>query len=360
MTPAQSLGAVIDEFSEPFTGPIRMAELHDGRVLAMDARESRLVVLDFVSGTQHPAATRGDGPLEYRTGFRFAAAPADSVWMFDLMRGRIVVFSPSGSPVRGFDITNADARARLSVPWLLRTMPDGAWYGTSHGHSFEAPRSAFADSIAVVRVSAYGDASDTVAMLLAEGTRRTTAGGARRLTAFDPHDLTAVFSDGRVLVVRGERYTAGIVMPDGTARTPAPIAHQRVALTAADITTVRDSVHRLTAGLIAMSMTNLPLAPGSAPRVAELMPPDPAPAIWPVLMGESIPVDTRDRAWVAVRDSSLGTLGQRYDLIDREGMLVGAVRVPPSYELVGFGAAHLFIARRDGDDLLWLQRYALP
>ena len=59
---------------------------------------------------------------------------------------------------------------------------------------------------------------------------------------------------------------------------------------------------------------------GLAPPIERTAPiaPRPAPEWWPVLMAETIPVDTRDRAWVAVRDSSLATLGQRYDLIDRE------------------------------------------
>jgi hypothetical protein len=109
-----------------------------------------------------------------------------------------------------------------------------------------------------------------------------------------------------------------------------------------------------------MSMAQLPVPAGSVPRAPGLVAPEPAPEWWPVLMAETIPVDTRDRAWVAVRDSSLSTLGQRFDLIDREGVLVGAVRVPPRYVLVGFGAAHVFVGRLDADDLLSLQRYALP
>ncbi len=358
---------MIDEFPASFTGPIRMAELPDGRVLASDAREGRLVVLDFASGAQVSATTRGDGPLEYRTGFRFASA-GDSAWMFDLMRGRILVFSPAGSPVSSFDVTDGASQSRISAPRLLAVMSNGDWYGDARGMSIDAAGAGFAESTAVVRVRATADSDpvarestrDTLAMLRADGLYRPNADGTRRLSQFDPYDLAAVFSDGRVLVVRGERYETEVVMPDGTRRMIGPVSHDRMRLGAAELKLVVDSLNRLSAGLIAMSMAQLPVPAGSAPRAPGLVAPRPAPEWWPVLMAETIPVDTRDRAWVAVRDSSLATLGQRYDLIDREGVLVGAVRVPPRYELVGFGAEHLFVARRDADDLLWLQRYALP
>jgi hypothetical protein len=111
---------------------------------------------------------------------------------------------------------------------------------------------------------------------------------------------------------------------------------------------------------VAATMSQMPLAPGTPLPMRSLALPDPLPEHWPVLVHESIHVDSRDRAWLAVRESAFDSTGIRYDLLDREGKWVDAVRIPRGFTFVAFGRGTLYVARRDADDLLWLQRYALP
>jgi hypothetical protein len=356
--PARVLGEPINEFPAPFTGPIRVVELPDGRVLAYDAREGRLVLLDLAAGTQEEAARKGSGPLEFRSGLTFLAAPGDSAWLFDLMQGRILVFSPAGAPVRSFRVTEeGDSPGRVTAPWLRAIAADGAWYGNARGM---AGLAGFSDSAAVVRVERTAVRHDTLAMLGVEGGLRTTTGVNSRLTSFDPSDAWGVFADGTVLVVRGATYSAEIVRRDGTRERSGPLAHRRVVLERADGERVLDSIARMVGLSVASTLAQMPLSRGTAPPMGNLELPEPLPEHWPVLVHESIHVDGRDRAWVGVRESAFDSTGIRYDLLDRDGKWVDAVRMPRGFALVAFGRGTLYVARRDADDLLWLQRYALP
>lgn len=212
----------------------------------------------------------------------------------------------------------------------------------------------------MVRVSAAGG-HDTVANLATFRGMTASTGGTRSVIgSFDTRDGFGVFSDGRVLILRGATYTPELHDADGSVRRAEPVVHQRVALTDAEIRSVMDSMQRKTSASMASVLARMPGNAGKAAPSFEYVAPDPKPEFWPLLSEESIPVDRQDRAWVPVRDSAMATLGQRYDLLDREGRFVQAVRIPRGYVLAGFGRATLYVARRDDDDLLWLGRYPLP
>lgn len=361
---ASELGAEFDEFAEPFTGPIRLAELPDRRVLALDVREGRLVRLDFDANTQVLAARGGRGPLEYLSGLTLVWAPGDSVWMFDIRQGRVLVFSPEGEPVRSFSTiaTEGDVMARLNSPWLRAVATDGSWFGRLQGMGAR-PRPWVSDSIAVVSVNGASGARDTVALIQGFRTSSEPLGQPRRLTSFDPVDVFGVFPDGRVIVVRGETYSPTIIAHDGSRIEAAPVPHTRVPLKRAEAEYVIDSTARLTGQLVvsALAQTEIGARAGlNAPPSVAL--PSPLPEHWPIFVRGSpeILVDSRDRAWVPIRESPFDSTGVRYDLLDGEGRFLQAVHIPHSFVLVGFGREALYVARRDGDDLLWLRRYRLP
>jgi hypothetical protein len=361
---ARELDGPYDEFSEPFTGPIRLAELPDRRVLALDVRERRLVRLNFEQNEQVVAARNGLGPLEYRSGLTMVQATADSVWMFDIVRAQVLVFSPEGEPVRSFSTvaTDGDPMSRLNSPWLRAVASDGSWFGRVQG-MVVMPRPSISDSIAVVRVDGASGARDTIALIQAFRTATAPPGQPRRLTRFDAVDAWGVFADGRVIVVRGETYAPTIIQRDGTRNEAPVVPHTRVPLARADAEYVLDSTARLTGQLVASAIAQSPLAGRAgvnAPPSVAL--PDPLPATWPLFAGGDpvILVDSRDRAWVPIRESPFDSSGVRYDLLDRDGAFLEAIRLPHDLMLVGFGREALYVARRDADDLLWLRRYPLP
>lgn len=319
--------------------------------------------VDFATGRADTVARVGDGPLEYRSGLAFARAPGDSAWLFDLMRRRMLVFAPDGTPRRGFPVTDSEERlASMNAPWLRAVAADGSWVGQVRGVSLDlrARESRFADSVAVVRISADGTRQDTIAMLAAPAIGGPSPGADRVMSDFDRTDAWGAFTDSTVLVVRGEGLRVERIAPDGSRRSAGAIAHRPVPLTADAVVHVQDSTNRILGGLLAATVANLPLRDGVRPRAPRYVPPDPIPATWPPLVGDAILVDTRDRAWVPVRTSAFDSAGVRYEVLDRDGRALDAFLLPAGYTLVAFGRESVYLGRRDADDLLWLERRPLP
>lgn len=355
---ARPLAAAATEFPEPFTGPIRMVELRDGRVLLMDTRESRLLRLTFADGSVDSVTRSGEGPLEYsRSLFRLALAPGDSVWGYDLRRRRILVFDPDGDPVRSFSTMVGSGRAaEMGAPWMTAVDSAGGWLGYGRRTTEEQPF--LLPDLVVVRVGTGAGARDTVTYLASPRSGRTAL-GQHIVGDFEPRDAWAAFSDGRVLIVRGAEYLVELHHLDGGVDTVGRVPYRPVMLTQADAERQRDSSARQLGALVATTLANMPeFANRPLPPTHVL--PDPLPLHWPVLTEPDIPVDRRDRAWVRVRTAAFDTGSTRYDILDRDGRLVSAVEVPARELVVGFGRDVVYTARRDADELLWLRRYPLP
>ncbi len=300
---AEPLGAVIDEFAEPLTGPIRMVELRDGRLLLMDTRERRLLRIEFASGALDTISRQGDGPLEYRSMFVLARAPQDSVWGFDIVRRQMIVFNPSGDPVRSFStMVGEDPMQRLSAPWLRAVDSSGRWLG--RGQRFSLQRPLISDTLVVLRTSPIDQRIDTVTTLAGLAPKQNPDGSSV-ISSFTQLDAWAAFSDGLVLVVRGAEYGIELHHPDGSVDSVAPVAHRRVALTTDDAERVRDSVAKQLGAFVAASIANLPQLP-NRPRPPTHVLPEPLPTHWPLIREDDvIAVDHRDRAWVRVRTAAL-------------------------------------------------------
>jgi hypothetical protein len=355
---AEPLVAATADFPEPFTGPIRMVELPDGRLLLMDTRERRLVRVDFASGTLDTISQIGDGPLEYRSMFVLAAAPGDSVWGFDIVRGRILVFSSQGEPIRSFStLSSNDPMLRVNAPWLRSVDSAGRWLGRAQRLGTQSPR--ISDTLFVLRMDPRAQTMDTIAVLQGIAPRRN-ADGSSIVTNFEPRDEWAAFSDGGVLVVRGADYRVELYDVDGAVERVGPMAYRPVPLTASDAAVVRDSVARQVGALVASAMANMPVLEGRAPPPTHVLPAE-LPQNWPLLVGDDAPiVDGRDRVWLRVRTAAFDTGGTRYDVLDRRGRFERAVWLPAGEAIVGIGKSAVYVSRRDADGLLWLRRHPIP
>jgi hypothetical protein len=66
---------------------------------------------------------------------------------------------------------------------------------------------------------------------------------------------------------------------------------------------------------------------------------------------------TDGRLWIE-RTTDVGEL-PLYDVIDHRGRLVLQVRLHTRSRIVGFGGRSIYVARRDNDDVEYLERYVL-
>ncbi len=350
--PVQLVRGTAVELAEPVSSVGELVELADGRVLISDFREGRLLVGDLVRQTIVDAARVGSGPREFRSASPILRGPRGEVWVWDVAQDRVLILDAKGVPRR---TRAADSQAAYAV--LPRAADaTGRLYGEFRDWKRAPGGLVQAESTAIMRLA--GAKRDTIALVqpLQRPHRTARDRYVIRASGFASQDAWGVFSDGRVLVVRGARYQPEVVLPDGSHRLAPPIAFVPQPVTAGDRLNHMAETQRVLAEAQRSARSADGAQRAAALRVAE---PTTWPKFKPPIRDATILVDARERAWVAVYDADEAT-GFRYDLLDREGRRVGAVRLPRSERLVGFGKDVLYTVRVDEDDLSYLRRYRLP
>jgi hypothetical protein len=355
--PTRPLAPPNAEFAEPLSGPLRIVELPDGRVLIHDTKEKRLAIADLASGELTDVAREGSGPTEFRSALALLRAPGDSIWLYDLVQSRVLVLGPDARPARTQLFAGAgDPMAMMNRPMVREHDRGGRGYGEVRAMSFSEGRMSFSDSVLLVRTS--GTRADTLATM-PNYVRAPSFDGQvirMRIPGFPPMDAWGVFPDGRVMVVRGVRYVPELYLADGTRRSAPALPFPRLAITAADRTKLMDDSRKaLEEGLNmgrAMSGNN------PMPRF-ELLEPEQWQTHKPPLAGTVILVDAKLRAWVPVQRRA-NDPGERFELLDADGKLLETITLPKDVTLLGFGRGVVYTQRKDSDDLLWLQRHSLP
>jgi len=355
---ARPLPAPNAELEEPWSGPLQLVELKNGDILVHDSREKRLVVTSFRTQEQRDAAREGSGPAEFRSVMAMWRAPGDSVQVLDLMQQRILVLDPTGRALRTQPMAGAgDPMALMRTPFTRTVDAQGRWYGEGRDMRIEGGRMSFGDSVVVVRTDPRTSKADSLIKFvnIVQAPEMSPQVMRMRVPGYPKYDIWGVFPDGRVMLLRAEGYVPEIVMPNGQRRRAAALPYLRLPVTEADKKTMMDSAQKALDEGLRQAAGMVP-ANAQMPRF-ELVPPDPWQTEKPPFTGDRILVDSRGRAWVPVVDR---TPGQRYDILNADGAIVDAIKLPPRVQLLGFGASGMYTALRDEDDLLVIRRHALP
>lgn len=355
---ARPLAKPLAEFEEPLTGPLRIIELRDGRLLVHDEGEKRLAIADFGTGEMTVVSRDGSGPTEYKSAMGLLRAPGDSIWLYDILQSRVLILTPDGTPVRTeLFVDGANMMAMLSRPMVREHDRAGNTYGELRLMAFEGGKMTMSDSVVLIRARGR-TASDTIAKMPSHMNAPEMSPSAFRmkLPGFPPMDAWGVFPDGRVLLVRGSTYTPELFLPNGTRRTAVAIPYPKVPIAAADKKKLMDDTRKLFDEQMKRVTGGMPA--GAQMPTFELLEPEPWQTHKPPLAGTVILVDGKGRAWVHVLNASGD--GARYDLLDADGRLVDALLLPKDSFLLGFGNGVAYIARKDADDLVYLQKVALP
>lgn len=360
--PTQRLVEPEAAFSEPFSSIAGLRELSDGRVIVSDRLEAAIRLIDFSSGAVRELGRVGQGPGEFKTPGDLLALPGDSTLLVDFGNMRMSVIGPDGSLAmkseslmrpEGYFLrpAAADVRGRLyfDTQGLIVTSRLGA-------------RSEPSDSAVIARWDRATGAVDTVGRLAERrpegGTLKVSggggsmsfSGGAAPFAAVDAWDAAA---DGRVAIARAEEYRIEWHSPDGaTLRGPA-VRYEPVEVTQQD---KEEWADRLSGASVSIATSsgggrgggsfNLPRPDIEELEWPEVKPPFPRGAVAVTADGE---------VWVQrhVRQGAPET----YDVFDGAGRRVRQVVLAEDRQLVGFGRGTVYVARRDEDDLRWLERH---
>lgn len=337
--------------AEAFSDISQAVELADGRVVVYDAVERRLDLVDFARGQRQRLASQGAGPQEFRMIVAALRVPGDSVLLWDPANDRVLAIGPTGNVVGTWP---AEGRSGRGVP-LIRAYPRAA-DATGHLYALQQ-RPTDGDTATLLRLRVRDGATDTLARVPVPQLRpeRAGAGVIRvRPPGFPALDAWAVFADGRVLIVRAAGYLPEILHPDGRRQRAAAVPFTPIAVTEAmRQAQLREAVREMQRRLLREAGGGRAVA---LPRVEAA-----EPASWPTqlppIASTVVPVDSKQRAWVHVRDAGSGA---RYDLLDASGRRVASLRLPPELRLVALGRESVYAATEDEDGFLELRRYPLP
>ncbi|HEX6643973.1 MAG TPA: hypothetical protein VF037_04810 [Gemmatimonadales bacterium] len=355
--PVVSLTRPEAELEEPFDQVSAVRELRDGRVVVADVFAKAVSLADFRSGALTKIGREGQGPGEYAFPINVLALPGDTTLIVDPAQRRFVKVAPDGKPVGlvsfpdgGGGMGNmrgTDAQGRI----YFQASPFG---NRMMGEVREMP-----DSAAILRWTPSTNRVDTIARVKLAATARASSGtsSARsivmRQQPFSARDEWAVTPDGRVGVARVGDYHVDWF---GSAKVSGPrVAAPRVPVTQADKDQINAAANE-TRGRMMVSIGGAPRPGASAPPPPELPEPD-WPEFKPPFVGSAM-ASPDGKLWVP--RSQPADAAPVYDVFDARGTLVQQVRLAPGTRLVGFGAASVYTARTDEDELQYLQRHRRP
>jgi hypothetical protein len=341
-SPARSQGAA--EIPEGLSSIDDVRELRDGRVLVLDTQERRVRIADFSRNAIADFGRKGSGPGEYQAPVGLFAMPGDSTAIFDGPSGRVLMFAPDGSSAgfvnsAGLTVKSAGAISRF-VPRYSDSL--GNLYAVGLALAIGPKGPALADSFGVSKWNRR-DAAPTVVAWGRARSLRDRGGDVdpqeaifHSLVPFVIGDQVAVGADGRVAVLRWDRYAVDFVLPDGRAVRGPELPSTRLPVSEALKEQWRDE-HRQA---------------GQSGRVSE---PPRWPDVMPLFLTHPAMFDPDGVLWV--RRTSVPGSSVPYDLISATGRLLRQRIFGPREHVVGFSSAYIYVARTDDDDLQYLRRY---
>lgn len=340
------------ELAEPFTDIGSVRELSDGRVILVDDADRLVHVVDLKAGTVSQVGRQGGGPAEYRVPGVLLAARGDTTLLTDGGNRRLLAIGPDATPVAV--LTDAWPMGTGKPGTRLPRAMDGRGRGYFLGSAVNVRQTGAVsqlDSAALLRAARGSATDDTIGYVHMAPRRISMTEKNGTLTSvtivippYPAQDSWQVFADGAVAIARVHDYRVDWVLPDGARLAGRPIAFSPIRITQRD----KD------AWAAARARPGAAAAGRGAPSAASFD--------WPELKPPFPPngamAGSDGRLWVQ-RHTVAGDSRSRYDVIDRRGVVVSRVEIPSGGRIVGFGTRSIYVARKDADDLQYLQRFAL-
>lgn len=305
-----------------------------GNVWLLDAAGHRVVGYSPDGTFIASLGRQGSGPGEINQPFGLSAGPGDTLWVTEMMAGRLTGYPAAGGEPR---IITFDASAAAAPPLVIRD--DGILAGMRFAFGMGRGSAPTQERRSVVaRYGHDGALQDTIFSIpLPEPDVVQIESGNRRMMMlstprFSPVLRWAAFRDGSLAVVTDDRYSIRILNPDGTERLRIERDAPPRATTDADREAVLDEMRNsevrafgadraTTDELVQWQIEATTFAP-TVPRISGLK------------------IDGRDRIWVLASSDEPGG-EERIDLYDRAGTLLGslpAIGMPTAFLHDGLAA----------------------
>lgn len=337
------------EWSTPMTRVIGVRELSDGRVLALDQVEQRLILFDDRSDTATVIGRHGAGPGEFQMAMALFGLANDTSALFDIVNQRLIRIDPHGV-LSEFPHEVMDQLRTVGPPAQSDTL--GRFYSALR--VAPPPRSDL-PHLAIVRWTRMDEAVDTITTV---GTFERQLEG--RELGFRRSEDWVVTPSGAIVTVDSWNYHVRWI--ENGALNEATLPHRE--------RPVRDA-HKeewLREKELSPSLM-LGIGPGGQRRgfmkrtasderlVVESFA---WPAILPVYWHKNALVAASDgKVWVR-RTRLQAEDPERYDVLDSSLRVLRTEFMPANTRVVAVGRHAIYAVRRNADDLELLQRFRLP
>ena len=351
---ARPLGASQREHQFEFSSVSDVRELSDGRLIVVDRRERAIQLVDFARGTATRIGREGAGPKEIQQPTTLLALPSDTTAVWDGRNARLLYIGPDGTALRTDRIV-ADDGTEMTIDVRAPRYADAQ--GRLYFAGIPAGRTD-RDSIPLIRYDRRTARIDTVGTMLAPKAERATIGPPEQqmtmaiTNPFGPQQEWFVTADGRVGVVRSPELRVDWTHP--VKRTGAAIPFSAARVTETDKERWRNG-QRTTAFVRDANSR------GSEPAIQNIPEPSSWPTHKPPFLGAtgSVLVDQLGRVWV-LRATAVTDSIPVYDVFEAESRVAMRVSLPKKHRVAGFGRNVVYTVRADDDDLLRINRHALP
>jgi hypothetical protein len=394
--PARLIAAPEAKSAATLVSPVAVRELPDGRTLVNDTRRRQLLLFDRGLTAMTIVADSAGGRAN-----SYGAGPGgiipflgDSTLLVDPAGLSMFVVDPSGKIARVASVPRSQDAAALGNNTTSSSGLDAKGRLVYRGISRVKQVvnggltiAEFPDSVDVERVDLGTRKVDTVGfykipktnMIITQTEHGVSIGA--EINPVQTVDDWAVLADGSIAIVRGLDYHVDIVNPDGSLRTAPKIPFEWRPLTDDEKAVVLDSAKRSVDRMIANgdAAQMMSMHGGSAPAgghgggggvtfgsgagsknaapTIKMVDPSALPDYWPPFSQGAAKADADGNLWLRTSARSANVVGGAiYDVIDRNGVLVDRLQIPPGRQIVGFGKnGVVYMSVRDGA-AAWLER----
>ena len=357
--PTRTLTRAEVELTQAFSRLTGVRELSDGRVIVADMQEKQIALVDLTRKTSTKIGSEGVGPGEYTMPTAVMAMPADTTLVSD--RGsKYIKIAPDGRIAGEVRLPQGYEGAMLYSFGGIGANVDAAGHIYIRGVNFGRGSSAIPTAIDTAPITRFNPRSniiDTVAYVKMQHPQIASQGGGGSLRVnvrpgvarpFVGTDAWAVAPDGRIALVSAEPYRVTWLGASGQRTVGQPITYERVRVTDAEKQAYRDAQ-------AASPPSGSGRASGAGTQFTE-------PDSWPEFkhpFSPTVMVSPSGELWI-LRQQAHTVKTPTFDIVGARGELTGRVVIPEKTRLLGFGKdGAVYLARRDADDLEYIQRYRL-
>lgn len=352
------LGRATASYAGEFSLLRGVRELANGSVLVVDPIDKVLLRLDPAMSRADTLGRKGSGPGEYAQPDGIWPLRADSSLLVDLGNNRLTVVDGGGKLGASTPIVLGGGNSEGPSIMLVTGVDNanGIWFRGSPG----------GDSLDVFRYDRGTRQATKKGRVSAPPMKRTegSQGNGRSVSMtmipLGAMDGWAVGSSGTLFIARAPAYRVETITSRGVRTVGAPVPFTPVRIDEAVKTEFVTSAART--GGISIRVEDSGNGPSfalSRQRAVDNQIRGMAfPATKPPFDAGGLLVDSRDRLWVR-RHEPAGRPAV-YDVFNTQGNRIGIVRLPADRTVIGFGARGVYVSRVDEDDLMYLERYAMP